>query len=64
MKLALDLARSAEGQTSPNLLLDAVYLKDGQIIGTGVHLKVGTPYSEMYTLTMIAQNLMVQTSLI
>lgn len=52
MKLALDLARSAEGQTSPNPLVGAVCVKDGQIIGTGAHLKAGTPHAEVHALTM------------
>ncbi|MCZ2257864.1 bifunctional diaminohydroxyphosphoribosylaminopyrimidine deaminase/5-amino-6-(5-phosphoribosylamino)uracil reductase RibD [Sporosarcina sp. G11-34] len=52
MKIALDLARSAEGQTSPNPLVGAVCVKDGQIIGTGAHLKAGTPHAEVHALTM------------
>ncbi|MBE1554278.1 bifunctional diaminohydroxyphosphoribosylaminopyrimidine deaminase/5-amino-6-(5-phosphoribosylamino)uracil reductase RibD [Sporosarcina limicola] len=52
MKLALDLAGTAEGQTSPNPLVGAVCVKDGQIIGTGAHLKAGTPHAEVHALTM------------
>ena len=52
MKLALDLARSATGQTSPNPLVGAVCVKDGQIIGTGTHLKAGTPHAEVHALKM------------
>ena len=52
MRLALDLARSAQGQTSPNPLVGAVCVKDGQIIGTGAHLKAGTPHAEVHALLM------------
>lgn len=52
MQLALDLARSAEGQTSPNPLVGAVCVKEGRILGTGAHLKAGTPHAEVHALTM------------
>ena len=52
MKLALNLARSAEGQTSPNPLVGAICVKEGQIIGTGAHLKAGTPHAEVHALGM------------
>ncbi|MFJ7934700.1 bifunctional diaminohydroxyphosphoribosylaminopyrimidine deaminase/5-amino-6-(5-phosphoribosylamino)uracil reductase RibD [Sporosarcina sp. NPDC096371] len=52
MRLALNLARSAEGQTSPNPLVGAVCVKNGQIIGTGAHLKAGTPHAEVHALRM------------
>ncbi|WP_318614077.1 bifunctional diaminohydroxyphosphoribosylaminopyrimidine deaminase/5-amino-6-(5-phosphoribosylamino)uracil reductase RibD [Sporosarcina sp. YIM B06819] len=52
MRIALDLARSAQGQTSPNPLVGAVCVKDGQIIGTGAHLKAGTPHAEVHALMM------------
>lgn len=52
MKLALQLAQSAEGQTSPNPLVGAVCVKNGQIIGTGAHLKAGTPHAEVHALEM------------
>ena len=56
MRLALELARSAEGQTSPNPLVGAVCVKDGQIIGTGAHLKAGTPHAEVHALAMAGTN--------
>ncbi|KAB2333006.1 bifunctional diaminohydroxyphosphoribosylaminopyrimidine deaminase/5-amino-6-(5-phosphoribosylamino)uracil reductase RibD [Bacillus mesophilum] len=52
MRIALDLAITAEGQTSPNPLVGAVCVKDGQIIGTGAHLKAGTPHAEVHAITM------------
>ncbi len=53
MKLALTLAQSAEGQTSPNPLVGAVCVKNGQVIGTGAHLKAGTPHAEVHALQMV-----------
>lgn len=55
MKIALDLARTAEGQTSPNPLVGAVCVKDGQILGTGAHLKAGTPHAEVHALRMAGE---------
>lgn len=55
MKIALDLARCAEGQTSPNPLVGVVCVKKGRILGTGAHLKVGTPHAEVHALTMVGQ---------
>ena len=39
MKLALNLARSEEGQTSPNPFVGANCVQESRIIWTGVHLK-------------------------
>ncbi|PKM81731.1 MAG: riboflavin biosynthesis protein RibD [Firmicutes bacterium HGW-Firmicutes-14] len=47
MKLALDLAERAAGRTSPNPLVGAVVIKDGQIVGRGYHRKAGTPHAEI-----------------
>lgn len=52
MKLALQLAESAEAQTSPNPLVGAVCVKNGRIIGTGAHLQAGTPHAEVHALKM------------
>ncbi|MDA8353799.1 MAG: bifunctional diaminohydroxyphosphoribosylaminopyrimidine deaminase/5-amino-6-(5-phosphoribosylamino)uracil reductase RibD [Firmicutes bacterium] len=52
MDLALRLAASAQGQTSPNPLVGAVVVKDGQLIGSGAHLKAGTPHAEVHALDM------------
>ncbi len=51
MRIALDLVRSAEGQTSPNPLVGAVCVKEGQIIGA--HLKAGTSHAEVHALLMV-----------
>lgn len=52
MKHALELARSAAGQTSPNPLVGSVIVKDGRIIGMGAHLKAGQAHAEIHALNM------------
>ncbi|GAB7386206.1 bifunctional diaminohydroxyphosphoribosylaminopyrimidine deaminase/5-amino-6-(5-phosphoribosylamino)uracil reductase RibD [Bacillaceae bacterium] len=52
MRLALTLARSAKGQTSPNPHVGAVIVRDGQIVGMGAHLKAGEPHAEIHALRM------------
>ena len=39
MSLALELARRGMGWTSPNPMVGAVLVKDGQIIGQGWHTR-------------------------
>jgi diaminohydroxyphosphoribosylaminopyrimidine deaminase/5-amino-6-(5-phosphoribosylamino)uracil reductase len=55
MSLALQLARSARGQTSPNPLVGAVVVKDGAIVGMGAHLKAGEPHAEVHALRMAGE---------
>lgn len=50
MWLALDLARQGRGRTSPNPMVGAVIVKDGEIVGTGYHQKAGTPHAEVHAL--------------
>lgn len=50
MKLALKLAARARGRTSPNPLVGAVIVKDGNIVGRGFHQKAGTPHAEIHAL--------------
>ncbi|WP_195891976.1 bifunctional diaminohydroxyphosphoribosylaminopyrimidine deaminase/5-amino-6-(5-phosphoribosylamino)uracil reductase RibD [Neobacillus dielmonensis] len=52
MNLALNLARSALGQTSPNPVVGAVLVKEGQLIGMGAHLKAGEPHAEVHAIRM------------
>ncbi|MGM0898896.1 MAG: bifunctional diaminohydroxyphosphoribosylaminopyrimidine deaminase/5-amino-6-(5-phosphoribosylamino)uracil reductase RibD [Bacillota bacterium] len=52
MKQALDLAKTAEGQTSPNPLVGSVIVKNGRIIGMGAHLKAGEAHAEIHALNM------------
>jgi diaminohydroxyphosphoribosylaminopyrimidine deaminase/5-amino-6-(5-phosphoribosylamino)uracil reductase len=52
MRLALELASAAQGQTSPNPLVGAVVVKAGRLLGSGAHLKAGTPHAEVHALHM------------
>ena len=52
MQLALDLAASAKGNTNPNPLVGAVIVKDGVIVGTGLHRKAGEPHAEVHAFKM------------
>lgn len=47
MELALELARNAEGDTSPNPMVGCVLVRDGKIIGQGWHHKAGEPHAEL-----------------
>lgn len=47
MYLALRLAKRAEGMTSPNPLVGAIAVKEGEIIGKGYHRKAGLPHGEI-----------------
>ena len=47
MRLALKLARKAEGRTSPNPMVGAVLVRDGKIIGSGWHRKAGQAHAEV-----------------
>ncbi len=52
MQLALTLAKSAKGQTGVNPLVGAVVVKEGRIVGTGVHLRQGEAHAEVHALNM------------
>ncbi|SEN20390.1 bifunctional diaminohydroxyphosphoribosylaminopyrimidine deaminase/5-amino-6-(5-phosphoribosylamino)uracil reductase RibD [Lihuaxuella thermophila] len=52
MRLAYELAKAAEGQTAPNPMVGAVAVKEGRLIGSGSHLKAGTPHAEVHALNM------------
>jgi diaminohydroxyphosphoribosylaminopyrimidine deaminase/5-amino-6-(5-phosphoribosylamino)uracil reductase len=47
MQLALALARQGEGYTSPNPMVGAVLVKDGEIVGRGYHQAAGEPHAEV-----------------
>jgi len=47
MKLALELAERGRGWTSPNPMVGAVVVKDGQIVGRGFHRAAGKPHAEV-----------------
>ncbi|MEH6889669.1 bifunctional diaminohydroxyphosphoribosylaminopyrimidine deaminase/5-amino-6-(5-phosphoribosylamino)uracil reductase RibD [Bacillus sp. JJ864] len=56
MALALQLAKNTAGQTSPNPMVGAVVVKDGNIIGVGSHLRAGTEHAEVHALRMAGEN--------
>lgn len=50
MRLAIRLAKKARGRTSPNPLVGAVVVKNGEIVGKGFHKKAGEPHAEINAL--------------
>ncbi len=46
MRLALELAKKATGFTSPNPIVGAVIVRDGEIIGQGYHKRYGDLHAE------------------
>ncbi|MFE8696596.1 bifunctional diaminohydroxyphosphoribosylaminopyrimidine deaminase/5-amino-6-(5-phosphoribosylamino)uracil reductase RibD [Cytobacillus sp. FJAT-53684] len=50
MNVSISLARATLGQTSPNPSVGAVVVKDGRLVGTGVHMKAGTPHAEVHAI--------------
>lgn len=55
MDFAIRLAATTKGQTSPNPVVGAVIVKDGNIIGMGAHLKAGEPHAEIHALNMAGE---------
>lgn len=47
LKIALELAKRGRGQTSPNPMVGAVIVKNGQIVGQGYHRRAGSPHAEV-----------------
>jgi diaminohydroxyphosphoribosylaminopyrimidine deaminase/5-amino-6-(5-phosphoribosylamino)uracil reductase len=47
MQMALDLAKKGEGFTSPNPMVGAVIVKDGEVIGRGYHRAAGEAHAEV-----------------
>lgn len=52
MRLALEIAKTGLGQTSPNPAVGAVVVKNGEIVGFGAHLKAGEPHAEVHAIRM------------
>jgi len=50
IRLALDLAASAKGEASPNPLVGALVVKDGRIVGRGVHRYADVKHAEVLAL--------------
>lgn len=55
MKLALQLAEATRGQTSPNPMVGAVVVKNGEIAGIGAHLRAGEGHAEVHALQMAGE---------
>ncbi len=52
MRLALDLAEGAAGQTGINPAVGCVVVKNGRIVGLGAHLRRGEAHAEVHALNM------------
>jgi len=52
MRLALNLADGASGQTGVNPVVGCVVVKEGRIVGLGAHLKRGEGHAEVHALNM------------
>lgn len=50
MQRCIELARRALGRTSPNPLVGAIVVRDGEIIGEGFHPGAGQPHAEIFAL--------------
>ena len=55
MRRALSLARRAQGRTSPNPIVGAVLVKNGEVVGEGYHLRAGTPHAEINALNQAGE---------
>jgi diaminohydroxyphosphoribosylaminopyrimidine deaminase/5-amino-6-(5-phosphoribosylamino)uracil reductase len=53
---AIELASEARGQTSPNPLVGAVIVKNGQTIGEGHHSAAGAPHAETEALAACSED--------
>ncbi|MBM7551854.1 bifunctional diaminohydroxyphosphoribosylaminopyrimidine deaminase/5-amino-6-(5-phosphoribosylamino)uracil reductase RibD [Thalassobacillus pellis] len=52
MKLAIEMAKTTVGQTSPNPAVGSVIVKNNEVVGLGVHVKAGDPHAEINALQM------------
>ncbi|MDX9820081.1 MAG: bifunctional diaminohydroxyphosphoribosylaminopyrimidine deaminase/5-amino-6-(5-phosphoribosylamino)uracil reductase RibD, partial [Desulfococcus multivorans] len=50
MDMALGLAARGTGWTTPNPMVGAVVVQDGEIVGQGWHQKAGGPHAEVHAL--------------
>ncbi|MDF2936039.1 MAG: 5-amino-6-(5-phosphoribosylamino)uracil reductase [Paenibacillaceae bacterium] len=55
MRLALQLASGAAGQTGVNPVVGCVVAKDGRILGMGAHLRRGEDHAEIHALRMAGE---------
>lgn len=50
MRRALEIARNGWGKTSPNPMVGALIVRDGEILGEGYHHRCGMPHAEIEAL--------------
>jgi diaminohydroxyphosphoribosylaminopyrimidine deaminase/5-amino-6-(5-phosphoribosylamino)uracil reductase len=50
LRRTFELAARARGRTSPNPLVGAVIVRDGQVVGEGFHRQAGLPHAEIEAL--------------
>jgi len=50
METALELAARGAGYTSPNPMVGAVVVKNGEVVGRGWHQKAGGPHAEVFAI--------------
>ncbi len=50
MRKALRLAVKAKGRTSPNPMVGAVVVRNGEVVGQGYHRRAGSPHAEVLAL--------------
>lgn len=55
MRIAIDLAKKAEGKVSPNPIVGAVIVKNGTIVGRGYHRRAGLPHAEVNALHRVGR---------
>lgn len=60
MERCFQLARIAEGKTSPNPMVGAVVVCDGKIIGEGFHHKAGEPHAEPHAINSVKDTAMLR----
>ena len=53
MERAIELAKKGTGAVSPNPLVGAVIVKDGNVIGEGYHMKYGGPHAERNAISSV-----------
>jgi diaminohydroxyphosphoribosylaminopyrimidine deaminase/5-amino-6-(5-phosphoribosylamino)uracil reductase len=56
MRLALQMAAQAQGQTAVNPTVGCIIVKEGRMIGLGTHLQMGSPHAEVHALQMAGDN--------
>src|SRR5437588_8779948 len=54
MREALDLARKGRALTSPNPMVGAVVVRDGEVVGRGFHTFAGLDHAEIIALAQAA----------